>query len=71
MGWMVQAEIKYILEEYTEKSMRKEVPGVWRYSVVYRALHDCCFSHVRLYWQMKERSGDGRLREAFSRSVGP
>ncbi|CAL5222427.1 g4789 [Coccomyxa viridis] len=29
---VVKAEIKYILEEYTEKAMRKEVPAVGRYS---------------------------------------
>lgn len=31
---MVQAEIKRILEEYTEKAMRKDAPATGRYSVV-------------------------------------
>ena len=31
--WL-QAECKRILEEYTEKAMRKDAPGTGRYSVV-------------------------------------
>ena len=30
----MQAEIKRILEEYTEKAMRKEAPSTGRYNVV-------------------------------------
>jgi hypothetical protein len=34
LSWGLQAECKRILEEYTEKAMRKDAPGTGRYSVV-------------------------------------
>ena len=34
VGLVMQAEIKRILEEYTEKALRKEAPTTGRYNVV-------------------------------------